>query len=100
MVVRTVLLDEMITRLVEHERADAVLNLAAGLDARPWRMDLPERLQWYDVDLPGILETKRRVLADERPRCRLETRRSISPMSAPGSRCSPKSVAPTSASSS
>jgi methyltransferase (TIGR00027 family) len=74
MVVRTVLLDEMITRLVEHERADAVLNLAAGLDARPWRMDLPERLQWYDVDLPGILETKRRVLADERPRCRLETR--------------------------
>ena len=73
MVVRTVLLDEMLTRLVEHERADAVLNLAAGLDARPWRMKLPASLQWYDVDLPGILEVKRRVLANEPPHCRLET---------------------------
>ena len=33
-------------------------NLAAGLDTRPYRMDLPPSLRWIEVDLPDILDYK------------------------------------------
>jgi methyltransferase (TIGR00027 family) len=72
--IRTRLLDEMIERLVGEGGADSVLNLAAGLDSRPWRMNLPATLRWYDVDLPQIIDHKRGVLAADPPRCRLESR--------------------------
>src|SRR5437868_5307768 len=49
-----------------------VVNLPAGLDARPYRMDLPEDLQWVDVDLPAITDYKEDILRHERPNCRLE----------------------------
>ena len=47
-------------------------NLAAGLDARPYRMALPPALQWVEADLPGILAYKEEILAGERPACALE----------------------------
>ncbi len=72
MIVRTVVFDEVIQREIHEERIDLVLNLAAGLDARPWRMDLPPELVWLDVDLPGILDWKSEVMKDETPRCRYE----------------------------
>lgn len=74
MVVRTVLFDEFVMRMVRNERVDVVLNLAAGLDARPWRLDLPASLRWVDVDLPEMLDYKRRGLADAPARCRYEAR--------------------------
>lgn len=70
-VTRTWLFD----RFVEEQVAvgvDAVVNLAAGLDARPYRMALPEALRWIEVDLPELLEYKERILAGERPTCALE----------------------------
>jgi methyltransferase (TIGR00027 family) len=72
MIVRTKVLDEMITRAIRSRGADLVVNLAAGLDARPWRMDLPEKLRWVDVDLPGILNYKTEMLAGETANCRYE----------------------------
>lgn len=72
MIVRTAVMDEIIMRLVTQGGVDTVLNLAAGLDARPWRLDLPRELQWFDADLEGILSHKESVLAGERPRCRME----------------------------
>src|SRR5690349_17360199 len=72
MIVRTAVMDEIILRLVTQERLDTVLNLAAGLDARPYRLDLPRDLRWIDVDLEGILSYKEAALAGERPRCRVE----------------------------
>src|SRR5207249_5958682 len=72
MVVRTVVFDEFILRAVRDEGADTVLNLAAGLDARPWRLPLPPSLRWIDVDLPEILDWKQRELAGETPACRYE----------------------------
>jgi methyltransferase (TIGR00027 family) len=71
MIVRTAVLDEIIVRVVR-EGADAVLNLAAGLDARPWRLDLPPSLTWWDVDYPATHEYKRVAMQGETPRCRLE----------------------------
>jgi methyltransferase (TIGR00027 family) len=72
MIVRTAVFDEIILDAVRNGGADLVLNLAAGLDARPWRLDLPESLRWVDVDLPGMVEYKAGVMAGERPRCRYQ----------------------------
>jgi len=74
MVVRTVVFDEIVTRLVRDEGADTVLNLASGLDARPWRLPLPESLRWIDVDLPEILGYKQRQLEHDAPQCGYEAR--------------------------
>lgn len=70
-VARTYLFDQFIEREIE-QGTDVVVNLAAGLDARPYRMKLPPVLQWVEVDLPEILDYKENILAEERPMCRLE----------------------------
>ncbi|MDE3054711.1 MAG: class I SAM-dependent methyltransferase, partial [Gemmatimonadota bacterium] len=72
MIVRTALFDELIADAVTRRGVDTVVNLAAGLDARPWRMDLPAALHWVDVDLPDILGHKTEALRGEAPRCRYE----------------------------
>ena len=72
MIVRTAVFDEIILDAVENKKVDLVVNLAAGLDARPWRMPLPPSLHWVDVDLPGILNYKTGMLQGETPVCRYE----------------------------
>ena len=74
MVVRTQVFDEIILELVRDRGVDTVLNLAAGLDARPWRLPLPAATHWVDVDLPGMLEHKRQGMAGESPHCRYTAR--------------------------
>jgi methyltransferase (TIGR00027 family) len=54
------------------QSVDMVINLAAGLDTRPYRMALPAALQWIQVDLPDILSYKEEILATEKPVCALE----------------------------
>ncbi len=71
MVVRTAVMDEIILRVVK-EGADCVVNLAAGLDARPWRLPLPPTLKWVDVDHPEMIEVKLSKLSAERPVCQYE----------------------------
>ncbi len=73
MVVRTAVMDEMILRLVHEEEVDVVVNLAAGLDTRAYRLPLPDSLRWVEIDLPGILEEKRAVMAGEAPCCALRS---------------------------
>src|SRR4051812_7004500 len=58
---RTVIIDRFIQKSL-NEGVDAVINLGAGLDARPYRMDLPSALQWIEVDYPNIIAHKSRVL--------------------------------------
>ncbi len=67
-VARTYLFDQFISREI-NEGTDLVLNLAAGLDARPYRMDLPSTLQWVEVDFPEIVSYKEEVLGNEKPKC-------------------------------
>ncbi|HKB09888.1 MAG TPA: SAM-dependent methyltransferase [Vicinamibacterales bacterium] len=71
MIARTFLFDRFVTRLVK-AGVELIVNLAAGLDARPYRMELPSSLRWVEIDLPEILDYKARVLADATPRCGLE----------------------------
>ena len=70
-VARTVLIDRFIGEKVQLG-ADMVVNLAAGLDTRPYRMVLPSRLQSIEVDLPELLADKAEALAGEKPVCMLE----------------------------
>ena len=72
MVARTCAFDEILLRTIARDGADTVVNLAAGLDTRPWRMALPPTLRWFDVDLPGILGYKVGGLREERPVCAYE----------------------------
>jgi methyltransferase (TIGR00027 family) len=69
-VTRTYLFDSIIRKQVA-QGADLVVNLAAGLDTRPYRMQLPERLKWVEVDLPEILDYKEELLKAEKPVCTL-----------------------------
>lgn len=69
-VTRTVLIDRLVQELVR-QGITLVVNLAAGLDSRPYRLDLPASLRWVEVDDPELLEEKAARLARETPRCQL-----------------------------
>jgi methyltransferase (TIGR00027 family) len=70
-VARTYLFDKFLLGEI-HKGVDLVVNLAAGLDARPYRMDLPATLRWVEVDLPEIVSYKEEILGNEKPGCQLE----------------------------
>jgi len=72
MVVRTAVFDELILRAIAQRGAKLVVNLAAGLDTRPYRLALPPELHWVEVDVPEMIDHKEAILASETPRCRLE----------------------------
>jgi methyltransferase (TIGR00027 family) len=70
-VIRTVLIDGIIQKLVS-DGVDMVINLGAGLDTRPYRMNLPETLHWVEVDYANIIDHKHRLLRSEKPGVNLE----------------------------
>jgi methyltransferase (TIGR00027 family) len=72
-IVRTAVFDEIIGKAVTNGSVDLIVNLAAGLDTRPWRLPLPSSLRWVDIDLPGILDYKREELRGASPVCRYES---------------------------
>jgi methyltransferase (TIGR00027 family) len=72
MIVRTAVLDEMILDRVRNGGVDTVINLAAGLDTRAWRLDLPRSLRWFDIDLPEMVAYKADAMRDEPPACQYE----------------------------
>jgi methyltransferase (TIGR00027 family) len=69
-VARTFLFDKFIEQHIA-QGYDMMLNLAAGLDARPYRMGLPSSLKWIEVDLPGIITEKEKILDNATPSCDL-----------------------------
>lgn len=74
MIVRTQVFDEEILDTITREKIDLVLNIAAGLDARPWRLELDPNLRWVDVDFPDILAYKAGIIGDAKPKCKCESR--------------------------
>jgi methyltransferase (TIGR00027 family) len=68
--VRTRIIDEFIRRAVENG-VDTVLNLGAGLDTRPYRMDLPPTVNWIEADYMAMIDYKDGLLARETPHFRL-----------------------------
>jgi methyltransferase (TIGR00027 family) len=70
-VIRTVIIDDYIRQAIA-AGVDTILNLGAGLDTRPYRIELPSSLRWIEVDFPHMIELKEARLAGEKPSCRLE----------------------------
>ena len=70
-VARTYLFDQILQKEIA-DGVDLIVNCAAGLDARPYRMQLPSTLQWIEADLPGMLAYKEELLASDKPTCQLE----------------------------
>jgi len=71
MVVRTAAIDRLIETAIS-KGVDTVINLGAGLDTRPYRMQLPPDLNWIEVDFPETIVYKNECLAGEQPTCHLE----------------------------
>jgi methyltransferase (TIGR00027 family) len=70
LIARTKIIDDVIGEAIA-DGCDRVLNLAAGLDTRPYRLDLPSDFAWVEADLPRLLAEKAQLLSDQVPRCQL-----------------------------
>jgi methyltransferase (TIGR00027 family) len=70
LIARTKLMDDLIRASIE-QGCDCVINLAAGFDTRPYRLDVPASLRWIEADLPSLTEEKEQLLKDAQPRCQL-----------------------------
>ncbi|HKP57763.1 MAG TPA: SAM-dependent methyltransferase [Polyangiales bacterium] len=66
---RTLALDQLLVEGLAEHGYDTVINLGAGLDARAFRLPLPQRLRWFDVDMPEIIAHRQDVLRDAAARC-------------------------------
>lgn len=62
--VRTRTLDELLQLALRQTQypIDAVVNMACGLDTRAFRLELPEKLHWIEIDFPKVIEYKSAVL--------------------------------------
>jgi len=72
-VARTVLIDRLLVDATARG-ADAVLNLAAGFDTRPYRLVLPRGLVWIDVDHADVIAERTSRLERENASCAVEQR--------------------------
>ncbi|WP_330249893.1 SAM-dependent methyltransferase [Nocardia sp. NBC_00565] len=70
LITRTKLIDDLIMKTIA-QGCDRVLNMAAGMDTRPYRLDLPSEFPWIEADLPELVAEKNKLLAGESPRCAL-----------------------------
>jgi methyltransferase (TIGR00027 family) len=69
--IRTFLFDRLVLEQV-HRGVDTVVNLAAGLDTRPYRLPFPPSLRWVEVDVPDVLNSKSALLRGETRYCTVE----------------------------
>jgi methyltransferase (TIGR00027 family) len=71
LIARTKLMDDLILATIA-QGCDCVVNLAAGFDTRPYRLEVPSSLRWIEADLPALTEEKEQLLKDAEPRCQLQ----------------------------
>ena len=70
-VMRTSAIDRLIEEAIQ-QGVDTVVNLGAGMDSRPFRMNLPPDLRWIEIDFPALVNSKNRALKGCTPRCKVE----------------------------
>lgn len=61
---RAKIIDEMAQRFLNTHPDAVVVQIGAGLDARYERMGRPQITAWYDLDLPEVMEVRRRLLPE------------------------------------
>jgi methyltransferase (TIGR00027 family) len=69
--IRTIIIDRYISDAIA-DGVDTVINLGAGLDTRPYRLNLPSQLKWIEADFPQVIDFKEGHLKGETPRCDLK----------------------------
>ena len=67
--VRSHFLDRLVVETVAAHGIATVLSVGAGLDSRPWRLELPPALRWIEVDFPEMLDYKDAIMASVPPKC-------------------------------
>lgn len=70
-IVRTSAIDTLIGEML-NQGVERIVNVGAGLDTRPYRMTLPPKTRWIEIDFPSMVQWKDEVLAGHRPVCQLE----------------------------
>ena len=70
--IRSRFLDELLPDTIAKHGIATVLSVGAGLDTRPWRLELPATLRWIEVDFPDMLDYKDAIMATAAPRCHRE----------------------------
>jgi O-methyltransferase involved in polyketide biosynthesis len=61
MALRSKTFDDCTRSFLDRHENPVVLNLGCGLDSRVFRVDPPDAVAWFDVDLPEVIELRRRV---------------------------------------
>jgi methyltransferase (TIGR00027 family) len=56
--------DEWTADFLQRHSDAVVLHLGCGLDSRAFRLDLPAGVTWYDVDVPQVIELRRRLYSE------------------------------------
>jgi O-methyltransferase involved in polyketide biosynthesis len=59
---RTKMLDERVRAFTSDNPDAVVVDLGAGLDSGPFRAQVPPTVDWYSIDLPGVIALRRRLL--------------------------------------
>lgn len=59
---RTKMLDDRVRAFTSENPDAVVVDLGAGLDSGPFRVDVPPTVDWYSIDLPGVIALRRRLL--------------------------------------
>ena len=74
-VVRTRFFDDWLERVTGQYRLEQVVLMAAGLDARAFRLDWPAQTRLFELDQPQVLTYKEQVLAaaGAQPACERKT---------------------------
>jgi O-methyltransferase involved in polyketide biosynthesis len=59
---RAKMLDERVRAFTSENPDAVVVDLGAGLDSGPFRVSPPPEVDWYSVDLPGVIALRKRLL--------------------------------------
>ncbi len=70
-VMRTSAIDRLIEDAIRRG-IDCVVNLGAGLDTRPYRMQIPPHIRWIEIDFPDLMQLKDAALRDQISVCHLK----------------------------
>jgi methyltransferase (TIGR00027 family) len=70
-VLRTSAIDRLIEDAVRRG-VHTFVNLGAGMDTRPYRMQLPPDTRWIEIDFENLVQLKNAALNDYTPECRIE----------------------------
>ena len=61
-------IDDITRCFLSRQGEAAVVHIGCGLDSRFERVD-NGRVEWYDLDLPEVIEVRRKLFGDPGPRC-------------------------------